>query len=519
MHSHDMQYGKIDGVKQYQWFSKKSHNTLQSFAELLSQNFFKLLLPEQPYTLLALDFLQHETFILSQEITQLRSLPEHQSQLFDNGTYQGLGQILLISLFLEEIDLKNGNVLLSNTNKIIKIDGDYAFSSLQTKYGEDLFSIHPSTLATLPKPLGFYCYHWLDFKIAEKAQSQSQVLGNQLHLSAYFQNELNQAIMRICLLPPSFFLCFVQEHIMNIEKFPDLMAMKHRELFMTFFKSRYDKLKKSALQYEPFKLYIFSENAQHDVAFLSNQFRDPHLFTPPGIKIFAITYQQCIPKLEENLYEFRVHFYPIIEITKQNIQLFLKNFPQFDHTPLDIYIEKQLKVIHCIEEFEEQSKNLIAIMDSLYYLDRIKQLKLHPLDNEVEKFMNQYFCLINQPSLEFSRIQSIKAFLFYHLFQTERCYQKIYCPIYQRLIGHPWWWIKNAESRAQQFAQLISEISFTERATQLQTRNYMVQLERRLFQGSFFKPSLYDHCIRNDSMDIPDALNTGRMRANASAPL
>ncbi len=520
LHSHVIQHGMINCLTQYQWFSKESHNLLQSFAEYLSQNFFKLLLPDQPYTLLALDFLHHKTFILSQEITQLIPLPENQSQLFSDGTYQGLGQILLISLFIEEVDLKNGNILLSNTNKVIKIDGDYTFSSLQTKYGEELFSIHASTLSTLPKPLDFYCYHWLDFKIAEKAQSQSNIVGTQLHLSKHFQNELNQAILRICLLPQSFFLCFIQEHITEMGQFiSKQMAMMYRQSFMAFFSCRYLKLKKAALEYEPFKLYIFSENAQLDVAFLSKQFNDSNLFTPLGMPTFLMSYQQCIPKLEENLYKFRVHFYPVIEISKQNIQLFLKNFKQFDHKPLEIFIEKQLKVIHSLEEFEQQSKNIIAIMDSLYYLDRIKKLKLHPLDIEVENFINEYFCFINQPSHEFSRIQSLKAFLFYHLQQTEYYYKKIYLPIYQKLIRHPWWWIKNTETRPQQFTQFISEISFTERATQLQTRNYMVGLERHLFHDTFFKPSLYDNCVRNDNMDIRDALNTDRMRGNASAQI
>ena len=243
------------------WFCKEMDDPAAARVEILSEEFFRLMIPHQPETRMAIRQPPGTYFILSEEVPGYHNLPKREAENFENGIYSGLGQVVVGSMFLQEIDLKNGNLGLDNKGRVIKIDGDWCFA--EHRYDDELigqYEITPTAIEMLPYPGGFYAFNWLDLIQEDVAHPVSSIVRPELSSASQFRKEVNQAMLQICLLPD----CF-------IEQFVDAYIPAGAEQFIQIIENRRDELKKSALHNESFTTYLKTEAAKADAEAIYSQ--------------------------------------------------------------------------------------------------------------------------------------------------------------------------------------------------------------------------------------------------------
>ena len=287
--SHIVMRGKLKGTDKI-WICKEISDPGKAKLEALAQEFFRLIIPHQPETRLARNPATGVHYILSEEVAGYKSLPKNEAHHFANGTITGLGQALLLAVFLEESDLKNGNIGLNNSNQVIKIDGDRCFSQLRRS--ED-FNLTHATIDALPYPTGFYANHWLDLITKGRKHKKSSIVSPELAQSEQFRAEVNQAILKICLLPDEF-----------IKSFVDVYIPAGGDRFITLLKDRGELLRSSALVNPSFVDYIGTELAHTEAMSFLNHMKK---FKAAGAKTIVVdeahkNIEQDVLKKMQNLH-------------------------------------------------------------------------------------------------------------------------------------------------------------------------------------------------------------------------
>lgn len=235
-YSHKVDRGHLAGNSK-RWIRKEMQDPATAKLEILAQEFFRVIIPHQPETRIAKNNTMGTYYILSEEVEGYGNLPHGQASNFTNGTFTGLGQVLLTSMFLQEIDLKNGNIGLDKNNRVIKIDGDWCFAGLT--YNKKMFEITPEALASLPYPEDYYTFNWLDLINKEMAVSTSRIINADTSNALQFRNEVNQAILKICLLPNEFINAFVDAYMpAGGERFIQLITRRRDELLASALKNK-----------------------------------------------------------------------------------------------------------------------------------------------------------------------------------------------------------------------------------------------------------------------------------------
>ncbi|MBL7480598.1 hypothetical protein [Legionella bononiensis] len=257
-YSHKLKRGVLkDSPKQ--WIIKEIASPTDARIEILAQEFFRLIIPHQPETRLLENPHTRTHFILSEEAPGYRDLPNEPLN-FANGTYTGLGQVLICSVFLEEVDLKNGNLGLDAQGRVIKIDGDWCFAEWQRGGVGRKYGLTPEMIANLPYPRDFYAFNWLDLAHQEVKSVSSRIVNPDLINARQFRDEVNQAMLKICILPDRF-----------IEHFIDAYIPAGGSRFVELIKNRRTELQASALQNLSFQTYLKTPQAQEDAQSLINQ--------------------------------------------------------------------------------------------------------------------------------------------------------------------------------------------------------------------------------------------------------
>lgn len=256
--SHPVSRGTLKGSEKA-WIKKLMDEPDVARIEIMSQEFFRLLIPHQSETRLLHDPPYGNHYILSEEVTGYRSLPQNQAHNFQNGTYTGLGQVVVGSMYLQEIDLKNGNVGLDNQNRVAKIDGDWCFA--EGRFDGD-YNITPETIASLPYPKDFYAFNWFDLILQGTARANSRIIDHDLTNSPQFRAEVNQAMLKICLIPDEYIERYVSAFM------PDSGEARP---FIEKMRSRRNELQQSALQNPSFQAYLKTEQAKTDTRELVDQ--------------------------------------------------------------------------------------------------------------------------------------------------------------------------------------------------------------------------------------------------------
>ena len=238
------------------WFRKEMDNAVETSIEALAQEFFRLIIPNQPRTFTAINPLLKTHYILSEEISGFVELPKGEQLKFNRGDFTGLGQIVLTAAFLQEIDLKNGNIGINAHHQVIKIDGDWCFASVQYPniYKKETLTLTPSLINDLPFPRDYAAHNWLDLMINGKLHREGFMV-NPLELckAQMFRAEINQAMLKILLLPLNYLRQFV-DAFMPVGTIADT--------FIAFLYERQQQLSVCALQNESFKAYLLTPLAK-----------------------------------------------------------------------------------------------------------------------------------------------------------------------------------------------------------------------------------------------------------------
>ena len=280
--THAVVKGRLD-CSDDTWICKKVERESVARFEVLSQEFHRLMNPGQPETRVAKDINGHY-FVLSKEVVGGRPLPFNQPQRFSRGVYTGLGQILVTSVFLNEIDLNTGNLLINRFNKVIKLDGDWSMAALTHAelLAEKAADITPALLSSLPYLPGYFAYNWLDIR-RFGVDHISQIFDDGLLSAQHYKAEIHQAILQILLLPKSYMNAFIASYLPAEEK----------EVFMRTFLLRQAELKESAMQLDSFREYLASSKALDRV--------QAHF---ENMQVFAVN--QCFPVLKAGEHELFV---------------------------------------------------------------------------------------------------------------------------------------------------------------------------------------------------------------------
>ena len=250
---HKIQKGILAGDTRI-FYQKEMESNRVACMEVLAQEFFRLIIPVQPETRIAYNPSLNTYFILSEEISGYKPLPPNSPSKFTDGEFPGLGQVMLTSVFLQEIDLKNGNICLNKENQVIKIDGDWCFAGIRSPAFKDYNkSITPELLASLPFPYyGYSAFNWLDISHKGIARITSRMVDEDLASAPHVRREINEAMLKILLLPDDYLVSFVDAYIPHSSK---------ADIFVNYLKERREELKLAALQDESFNLYLKSSLA------------------------------------------------------------------------------------------------------------------------------------------------------------------------------------------------------------------------------------------------------------------
>lgn len=350
---HTVRFGKLSSEPGTEWVLKEMPHPSDARLEVLAQEFFRVLVPHQPETRLAINA-SGVYFVLSQKVTGFHGLPEHQAPKFADGTYSGLGQAALISMFLQEIDFKSGNVGLDYLGRVIKIDGDWSLAPLHdTGYKPESFKITPETLARLPWPVDFYAFNWLDLIMEGVAHTTTRFISHTLPSEPRFRNEINQALLRICLLPDSY-----------IEKLVNIHMPGSAIRVFAHIQKRRAQLLNSALQNESFQAYLCTAEVRIDLLYFCNHLKK---FKTNDEPILVSEVEQA--DLREKIEAKRVMLISIVETANECKRLlnqargFLAGHPTL--APIIEELQKRIQENYHLEPLTALKRELTAFVTDL----------------------------------------------------------------------------------------------------------------------------------------------------------
>jgi hypothetical protein len=287
----------------------------EAILETLAQEFYRLILPQQPKTRRTISKTKTGTFeyhVLSKEISKLDEkfflFPNKTKLILDN-SLTGLAATQVLALLLNEVDFKAGNVGVDEDGQVIKIDGGLSFIKLNPRFkylyeGKNL-DITQADLEALPNLANYEACNWLhhiQWNLDEKCaiKTEPTKLDKKINQNSHFKNELYQTILRIISLPDELILFFTQSYIAN----PDDITK-----FSNFVIARKQQLSLAAEQMPAFNEYRQSNQAQVEIidfikylrtfktmrkSFLLNEFIDQYKINIEAI-VFGNVIKEYIP--------------------------------------------------------------------------------------------------------------------------------------------------------------------------------------------------------------------------------
>lgn len=196
--------GELEQKAQYRhhWYFKHENDRLAANNEVVAQELFRLFIPNHPKTRLVLGE-QGETSVVSREVPGFQPLekmdPHVLNQRLKDGTYKGLGEVMVMALWLNEADLKLGNMGVDKDGKVVKLDGGWCLAQLRSPQRK--MTITETTLRHLPANLDINPYNWLDRINMDRTGKTPIVANVSMSFNPQFRQEVNEAIMRILLCP------------------------------------------------------------------------------------------------------------------------------------------------------------------------------------------------------------------------------------------------------------------------------------------------------------------------------
>lgn len=244
-----LRYKLKKGEQKSFWYAKSlGKKRDEAILETLAQEFYRLILPQQPKTRRAISKTktgEYEYHIISKQIPYFDEkfflFPNKTKLILDNSP-KGLAATQVLALLLNEVDFKAGNVGVDEAGKVIKIDGGLSFIKLNPRFkylyeGKNL-DITQADLEALPNLVNYEACNWLhhiQWNLDEKRalKTEPTILDKKINQSPDFKNEVYQTILRIIALPDELIQFFTQSYIANPEdvtKFSNFIIARKQQL-------------------------------------------------------------------------------------------------------------------------------------------------------------------------------------------------------------------------------------------------------------------------------------------------
>ncbi|TAK72626.1 MAG: hypothetical protein EPO11_09835 [Gammaproteobacteria bacterium] len=259
------------------WYGKKTKDAISALRETIGQEILRLMIPYQPKTRrvegksINVMAKKVEGFVsLSDLLTEKKiNIKEKIKQ----GEYKGLGKLLVLALFLHEVDLHLKNIGINKYNQIVNIDGDWKFVDSQDNYPIEKTAITAQLFQFLPFiKTNYTLYNWLDV-IAQGKQRASQIIDEEIMNLPDFRQEVNEALLLIILMPSELWETFINSYMKENET---QEIHDEAKRLLKILKSQQTYFAAAALDLPDFKEYVASQVADEDVTkYLSylSQFR------------------------------------------------------------------------------------------------------------------------------------------------------------------------------------------------------------------------------------------------------
>lgn len=243
---HPIDVGHIPESKSL-WYRKEALSPSHAKREVLAQELFRIFIPRQPITKLAFHPLNNIYYVLSEEIVGFKPLAEKEEELMSDSNLIGLGRIMFLAYFLQEADLKNGNIGIGDNQHLYKIDGDWAFSSIRNpgQFPEHTSVINKFQINNLPYLRNYHAHNWLDIVIERKLNASSKILKLNSFDSESFSQEKLEMILKIILTPKVLW-----------EKITSSFFSGDSDLYLSLLITRQEKLLTTVREIDEFKAYL-----------------------------------------------------------------------------------------------------------------------------------------------------------------------------------------------------------------------------------------------------------------------
>jgi len=253
--SHSVElHEKIKNQKTWfmKYFAPEKYDIAQR--EVYAQELFRVFIPNHPKYRIMLDN-RDDMYVISKGVSDFYSFATRSGVFLGDdfhygvlsGKYKNMGEVMVMSLLMNEIDLKIGNMGVDGSNQVVKIDGDWCFAAARLKGN---YAITEDVINRLPDPGHYQPHNWYIYYKAGIAQDISDIRTKELN-SPEFRNEVNSALLKAILLPDEVFIRLAHHHMQ-----PELADQSANIML-----ERRKQLQESALRNESFLEFLQSDQA------------------------------------------------------------------------------------------------------------------------------------------------------------------------------------------------------------------------------------------------------------------
>ncbi len=192
-----------------------------------------------------------------------------------DGTYKQLGNIAVMTMFLQDTDLKLGHLYVDGQDNIGRYDFDKAFASIRegkNNNSENKFMFTDGVLRNLPYSSEYGADNWLDEKTPLRTRNDDQMLllDHELIDNPLIRREINEQLLKILLMPES-----VLREVIGLHN----LGMMEELKVESFFQAQHQQFKNAALNNPEFRAFLASENAMALCAKFAGEIRE---YKPAG---------------------------------------------------------------------------------------------------------------------------------------------------------------------------------------------------------------------------------------------
>lgn len=239
----------IKNVKQYTNIVDQREENENAQREVYAQELFRVFMPNHPKTRITCDE-KGIMYVASQGIENFKQLDEinNLEAGLISGKYQGLGEVMVMSLLMNEVDLKFENMGLDKNKRIVKIDGDWCFAAKNGFEGNN--EISESLIQGLPDPGNYQAHNWFGYYSSGVVYPKPSELTKSLD-TELFRQEVNSALLKAMLMPDELFVRLASHHMEPhlVQESANIMIERKKQM------------QESALRNESFLAFLESDQA------------------------------------------------------------------------------------------------------------------------------------------------------------------------------------------------------------------------------------------------------------------